>query len=128
MSLRIKICRDIWGTWSVEGPNAVPVSHLTSLSAAIEYARKACDAAPASIELLIDGMYLVVHQERGWPRQLVGSEVGGHRPAGTEPRLGGTTLWGRLAPWLRGARHSRTETSPAPAKAAGGECRDPQLV
>src|SRR5204863_374870 len=67
MDLRIKICRDVWGTWSVDGASFPTVSNLPSLSASIDYARQACNAAPATIELYVDGMYIVAHQERGWP-------------------------------------------------------------
>jgi hypothetical protein len=65
MSLRIKICRDVWGTWSVHGLSPVPSSDLPTLSASIDYARNTCNAAPATIELYVDGMYIVAHQERG---------------------------------------------------------------
>jgi hypothetical protein len=68
MSLRLRICRDICGTWSVHGLSPLPVAHLPSLSASLDYARRECAAAPATIELLIDGFYAVVHQEEGWPR------------------------------------------------------------
>src|SRR5436309_15889186 len=77
MSLRIKICRDVGGTWSVHGLSPEPVSDFRSLSASIDYARQACNAAPATIELYVDGMYIVGHQERGWPKALVASETGG---------------------------------------------------
>src|SRR5439155_8266445 len=73
MSLRLQICRDVWGTWSVHGLSPLPVAHLPSLSASIEYARRECAAAPATIELSGDGFYAVVHQERGWPRRLIAS-------------------------------------------------------
>jgi hypothetical protein len=71
MGLRLKICRETCGAWSVRGPSLMSVSTLPSLSASIEYARKACNAAPATLELFVDELYIVVHQERGWPRQLV---------------------------------------------------------
>jgi hypothetical protein len=79
--LRLKICRDIWGTWSVQGLSPLPVLHLPSLSASLDYARHECAAAPAIIELEIDGFYVVVHQEDGWPRPplaLSGSLVADH--------------------------------------------------
>jgi hypothetical protein len=57
MSLQLKICRGVRGTWSVHGLSPVPVGGLPSLSASIDYARKACDAVPATIELMVDGMY-----------------------------------------------------------------------
>src|SRR5271169_163512 len=87
MSLCIKICRDVGGTWSVHGLSPVPVSDLPSLSASIDYARQACDAAPATIELYVDGMYIVAHQERGWPKALVTPETGRSYPipAGLDP-------------------------------------------
>jgi hypothetical protein len=66
--LRLKICRDRWGTWSVHGLSPLPVAHLPSLSASFDYARRECAAAPATIELEVDGFYAVVHQEDGWPR------------------------------------------------------------
>ncbi len=113
MCLRIEICRDVGGTWSVHGLSPVPVSDLPSLSASIDYARQACNAAPATIELHVDGMYIVAHQERGWPKALVTSDIGRSRPipAGADP--GGAALWGRLLAWLRGPRQSSTAASPA---------------
>jgi hypothetical protein len=64
--LRLKICRDVSGTWSVHGLSPLPAAHLPSLSASFDYARRECGAAPATIELVIDGFYAVVHQKDGW--------------------------------------------------------------
>ena len=75
MSLQLKICSDGRGSWSVHGLSPLPVKHLPSLSASIDYARKECAAAPATIELFIDELYAVVHQERGWRRRLLASET-----------------------------------------------------
>jgi hypothetical protein len=113
MSLCIKICRDVGGTWSVHGPSPVPVSDLPSLSASIDYARQACNAAPATIELYVDGMYIVAHQERGWPKALVACETGRSRPVPAAPDPGRAAMFSRLVAWLRGPRHSSTEGSPA---------------
>jgi hypothetical protein len=66
MSLRVRICHEVCGTWSVGGLSAIPVKRLPSLSASLDYARHECAEAPATIELLIDGFYAVFHQERGW--------------------------------------------------------------
>ena len=73
MTLQLKIYSGDCGTWSVHGLSSLPVTHLPSLSASIDYAREECAAAPATIELFIDGFYVVVHQERGWPRRLIAS-------------------------------------------------------
>src|SRR5215469_925965 len=108
MSLRIKIYRDISGTWSVDG--LAPVSNLPSLSASFDYARKACDAAPATIELYVDGVYIVAHQERGWPKALVSGGTGQSHLV--RERLTGTKRrHGRLIAWLRGPRHLAAEAS-----------------
>jgi hypothetical protein len=59
MGLRLKIRRDIGGTWSVHGVSRCPVSNFPSLSASLDYACKECAAAPATIELFVDGLYAV---------------------------------------------------------------------
>jgi hypothetical protein len=113
MSLQIKICREVGGSWSVHGPSLVPVSDLPSLSASIDYARQACNAAPATIELYVDGMYIVAHQERGWPKALVSSEIARNRPVLAAPDPARAAPWSRLTAWLRGPRHPGSAASPA---------------
>ncbi len=66
MSLRLQIHREVCGSWSVHGLSPAAVAHLPSLSASLDYARRECAAAPATIELLIDGFYAVVYQDSGW--------------------------------------------------------------
>ena len=105
MSARIKICREFGGTWSVYGTSPAPVSGLPSLSASIDYACHACNAAPATLELYIDGMYIVAHQESGWPKALVSSGTGETHPVDKTHDLGETPPWSRLMTWLRGPRH-----------------------
>jgi hypothetical protein len=112
MALQLKICRDLCGTWSVHGLSPVPVSHLPSLSTSIDYAREECAAAPATIELLVDGLYMVVHQERGWPRRLLASETDrapetdrpGPVAAGAD--RSGPPILSRFLAWLRIPRPS----------------------
>jgi hypothetical protein len=101
MSLQLKICRDVWGTWSLHGLVPGPVSHLSSLSASIDHAREACHAAPATIELLVDGMYMVVHQERGWPRPLLAPKTAPLRQAATGSDLPDPQVRGGLLARLR---------------------------
>ena len=109
MGLSIKICHDNGGTWSVQGTSPAQVSGLPSLSASIEYARKACNAAPATIELYVDGMYIVAHQDNGWPKAFVSSGTPAEPPARLD--LGGAAPWNKLIAWLRGPRHLTTEAS-----------------
>jgi hypothetical protein len=118
MSLRIKICRDVEGTWSVQGASPVAVSDLPSLSASLDYAREACNAAPATIELYVDGMYIVAHQECGWPKALVSSEIARSRPVPAAPDPASAAPWSRLTAWLRGLRHPSSAASPANLKLA----------
>jgi hypothetical protein len=102
MGLQLKICRDAWGAWSVHGLSALPVSHLPSLSASIDYARKGCAASPATIELLIDGFYMVVHQELGWPRRLLAPDAEQPCLDMAETDLSGAPMPRRFLAWLRG--------------------------
>ena len=118
MSIQLKICRDLSGTWSVHGLSPVPQPHLPSLPASIEYARRACDAAPATIEFFIDGLYLVAHQENGWPRSLVAAQSDRMHQSALEPDLGRTPIWNRFLSWLRTRRHWSAKPSPA---ALGGQ-------
>jgi hypothetical protein len=74
VALHLQICCDDYDSWSIHGLSPQPVRRLPSLSASVDYARRECDAAPATIEPMIDGCYAVVHQESGWPRQLVKPE------------------------------------------------------
>ena len=109
MCVRVKICNDGSGTWTVHVPSPVPAPHFADLSTSIAYARKACNAAPATIELFVDGMYIVIHQERGWPKALLASDIG-RRPIPVAPDPRQASLWSRLAAWVRGAA-TGTETS-----------------
>ena len=106
MSLCIKISREACGTWSVHGASAMPVSDLPSLCSSLDYARKACAAAPATIELYVDGMYIVAHQERGWPEQLVGSGSERGRPVSARPNPRKASVWSRSFAWIREVAHS----------------------
>ena len=74
MGLLLQIVHDPSGGWSVHGLPGQQVAFLASLTASIDYARKECGEDPATIELMVDGFYAVIHQELGWPRQLVAPE------------------------------------------------------
>jgi hypothetical protein len=70
-----------------------------------DFARRGCDAAPATIELMVDGFYAVIHQEFGWPRRLVALEHD-DIPAvpadlAAEPRASGLRGWVRK--WGKGS-------------------------
>jgi hypothetical protein len=102
MTLHLQIHHDACGTWSVHGLSREPATGLPGLSASIDYARRECGEAPATIELRVDGLYLVVHQENGWPRQFVVPETGPHRQTSREGAGGGDRPLVRLRDWLSG--------------------------
>ena len=102
MTLQLQICRDAAGTWSVHGLSPQPTTRLPSLAASIDYARRECAEAPATIELMVDGFYAVVHQENGWPRQLVPSEAEPPRPTAEDYDARGPSTLTRLRHWFVG--------------------------
>jgi hypothetical protein len=65
MSLSLQIVREPAGNWTVHGPADGPAARLPSLAACVDYARRECAEAPATIEFMIDGLYAVVHQQKG---------------------------------------------------------------
>jgi hypothetical protein len=86
MSLCLQIVHEPAGSWLVRGFANKPVARLPSLAASVDYARRECAEAPATIELMIDGFYAVVHQRSGWPRRLVAPEFEEPAPAGSDGR------------------------------------------
>ena len=74
MSICLQIVHDPRGGWDVRGLPGKPMAHLASLAASIDYARRECAAAPATIELMVDGFYALIHQAAGWPRRIVARE------------------------------------------------------
>jgi hypothetical protein len=100
MTLHLQICCDDRGSWSVHGLLPEPTRNLPSLSASIDYARRQCGAAPATIELMIDGFYAVVHQQEGWPRQLVGPETAAPLSTAEAADTGSSRSFTRLRQWL----------------------------
>jgi len=68
-------------------------------------ARNACNAAPATIEMFVGGMYIVAHQERGWPKQLVVSETGRTNRVSPRPNPRTASVCSRLAAWIREVTH-----------------------
>jgi hypothetical protein len=71
---------------------------------ALDHARRQCGAAPATIELMIEGRYAVVHQESGWPRQLVKPEGEPSWPTAEITDTRGGRALTRLRHWLASAQ------------------------
>jgi hypothetical protein len=99
MQYCLQIRHEACGEWSVAGLPHRPVVRLGSLAASIEFARRECDEAPATIELMVDGFYAVIHQESGWPRRLVAAEP---ETSPLEPASGAG-----IRGWVRKSSHRR---------------------
>jgi hypothetical protein len=97
MSFHLQIVHDPSGTWSIHGLPGHAVAHLASLAASIDYARKECAEAPATIELIVDGSYAVLHQEQGWHRRPVtldeGEQPGSSASDAADPPSAGLLEW-----------------------------------
>jgi hypothetical protein len=106
MSLSLQIVHDPPGRWTVHGLPSRPVAHLASLSASIDYARKECAEAPATIELMIDGFYAVIHQELGWRRKLLATDDEASRSANSSANSRDPKTSGRWRDWLRRRGHA----------------------
>jgi hypothetical protein len=99
-SWHLQIRCDDCTSWSVHGLGPEPMRNLPSLRASLDYARLECGGAPATIELMIESFYAVIHQEEGWPRQLVGPDaaVASANESGTDAAL--WRRFARLRQWL----------------------------
>ena len=69
MQLHLKIYHKD-GAWLFRGLPQHPVRWFEDLADGLECAKRACSSEPALLELYMDGVYAVVHQERGWPHKL----------------------------------------------------------
>lgn len=74
---RFALSRNAAGQWSIEGglPGSPP--SFDDLASALAFARREVDAAEAMIELRVDGLYVCVHQPRGWPQRICGMRIAG---------------------------------------------------
>jgi hypothetical protein len=100
MGLLLQIVHDRAGTWTVHGLPAYPVAERSSLAECIEYARRASDESPATIELMVDGFYAVLHQEQGWPQQRLATGSVQPRAPTREAHPEAASISTRFRDWL----------------------------
>jgi len=67
---RFSLRYDAPGPWILSGVRCEDSLRFRDLAAALSYARTDADAEEADIELWVDGLYIFVHQARGWPHRL----------------------------------------------------------
>ena len=58
------------GEWTVEGARAAPRARFGDLPSALAFARADSGAEEALIELRVGGLYVCVHQKKGWPHRI----------------------------------------------------------
>ena len=61
---------DARGIWTLTGTGGTKPVHFRDLPAAVEFARKEACGGEADIELRAEGLYVFVHQKKGWPHCL----------------------------------------------------------
>lgn len=69
---RFSLRCDRAGNWILTGALSDEFVQFTDLPAALSFARADADAGEADIELWVDGLYIFVHQAKGWPHPLCG--------------------------------------------------------
>jgi hypothetical protein len=73
---RFTVCRrDDSDDWTLDSDGEAADHGFPTLPAALDYAREASDAEPSTIEIWVDGFYICVHEEQGWPRQICPPEA-----------------------------------------------------
>jgi hypothetical protein len=74
---RFSFSSDARGVWTLTGTVGKKPTQFCNLPAALEFARKDAGGEEADIELWAEGLYMFVHQEKGWPHCLCAPEGGG---------------------------------------------------
>jgi hypothetical protein len=58
------------GIWKLVGANSAPARSFPDLAKALDFARVESDAEAAAIEMFVDGLYICLHQPKGWPHPV----------------------------------------------------------
>ena len=65
---------DASGHWTVDGAEHCRAGGFEDLASALAFARRESHAAAATIELRVGGLYVCVHQAKGWPQRMCAPE------------------------------------------------------
>jgi hypothetical protein len=68
----LRLTRELDGSWTVLTVDRCRHCDFASIEDAILFARTSCAAAPVTLWLDVDGLVVVVLQDRGWTRPLLG--------------------------------------------------------
>jgi hypothetical protein len=67
---RFSLRRDRTGMWRLAGVSDACARDFPDVATALECARRISDAEAATIEMWVDGLYLCIHQPKGWPHRI----------------------------------------------------------
>src|SRR4051812_2573985 len=69
----IRFTREPGGEWTVVTADGRRHGNFPDIEDAFLFARRSCEAAPATLWLNIDGLVVVMQQDYGWTRPLIGA-------------------------------------------------------
>jgi hypothetical protein len=69
----IRFTHEANGEWTVVTADGERHSHFSDIGDAFLFARQSCEAAPATLWLSVDGLVVVIQQDWGWTRPLIGA-------------------------------------------------------
>jgi hypothetical protein len=72
---RIRFTREPGGEWTVVTADRNRHRDFADIEEAVLFARQSCAAAPATLWLDVDGLVIIVPQDRGWTRPLIGERT-----------------------------------------------------
>ena len=67
---RFSLSRDRCGIWELADSNSARARSFPNLATALDFARVESDAEAATIEMFLDGLYICLHQPKGWPHPV----------------------------------------------------------
>jgi hypothetical protein len=67
---RFSLSRDRIGMWKLAGVSYACACSFPDLATALDCTRQASNAEAATIEMWVDGLYICIHQPKGWPQRI----------------------------------------------------------
>ena len=67
---RFSLSRDRTGMWKLAGASDACAPSFRDLATALDCAQQASNAEAATIEMWVDGLYICIHQPKGWPQRI----------------------------------------------------------
>ena len=69
-SHRFSLVAHAKGGWALNCAETGKSAEFDDLASALMFARAEAEDEPADIELLVDGLYIFIHQPKGWPHAV----------------------------------------------------------